>query len=294
MSSIQPAVYVAGALYAQGPTVIDALKGSGFTTIIGWAVHVHPEGTLYFNDTPVVVDGGYVGALDWPGLLAQLKQGRTSVDRLIFSVGGAGVGDFDSIKALIAEQGTGSTSILYRNFAALKSAIPTIDAIDLDDETTYDRDSTVAFCQMLSGLGYSITFCPYWDPDYWVGCLAALDRGSPSPVTGFNLQCYAGGGGNNPQDWIAAVGGAMGWDAATASAFVSPGLGSDSAPSDVEAQLSVWNKGLPPGEGLQGAFLWRYDDLGDPGQLGAYAAAIVQGLAPAEAAASATPEPAAT
>lgn len=284
------AIYGGGPFYSGGPAVIADLKASGFTTIVAWALHVSATGDLIFNDPTIVSGGNYVGDPGWPGLLAELKQGQTSVNRLVFSIGGWGVGDFPNIQALIQSQGTGPGSILYRNFAALKEAIPTLDAIDLDDETLYDEATTVAFSRMLGALGYNVTFCPYASPDFWTGCLAEIESQSPGLVTGFNLQCYAGGSGNQPQQWIDAIASAMP-PGFPASGFVYPGLwcrngpgcASGTCPAGVTAEFRDWQP-----SGIQGGFVWLYDDLqkcedsgvcSGPMGSAAYASAIAQGLA---------------
>ena len=45
-----------------------------------------------------------------------------------------------------------------KSFAA---TFPAIDGIDMDCEETYDVPSFAAFCKMLIGIGFGITFCPY-------------------------------------------------------------------------------------------------------------------------------------
>ena len=291
MANITAAIYADGSLYSGGSAVVDDLKASGFTTCIAWAMHVSAGGDLSFNDTPILDGTGYIGDPAWPDLLASLKQGTTSVDRLIFSVGGWGVGDFPNIQTLIQSQGTGPTSTLYKNFAALKKAIPAIDAIDFDDESLYDPATTVAFSQMLGELGYQVTFCPYSNTDFWVGCLNQLEQSNPGLVTGFNLQCYAGGGGNTPGPWIDAI--ALGMPAGfPAQTFVSPGLwcrhgdacDQDDCPEAVQQTFAGWKS-----SGIDGGFIWVLGDIehcatsgvcgaGAPMGTAAYAAAIVDGL----------------
>jgi hypothetical protein len=288
MGNLMTAVYGGGPFYTGGQPVIDDLKNSGFTTVVAWAVHVNSGGDLIYNDPTIVSNGQYVGDSSWPGLLANLKQGG-SVNRLLFSIGGWGTGDFENIQALIKSQGTGPNSILYQNFQALKQAIPSIDGIDLDDESLYDQDTTVQFCQMLYGLGYQVTFCPYTMTQFWVNSLYALNSQTPGLVTGFNLQCYAGGAGNDPQDWINAIQAKMGPDF-DAAGFVFPGLwcrngdGCDQGdcPDSITSQFKAWKP-----DGIQGGFIWLYDDIQKcensgtcSGSMGtaAYASAIVQGL----------------
>jgi len=256
-------VYCAGELYSGGNAVINDLKTSGFNTVIAWAVHVTPSGDLVYNDPPIITGGKYVGPAGWPEQLASLKTGATSVDRLIFSVGGWGVGDFPNIKALIEKDGIGSDTALYKSFKALKDAIPTIDAIDFDDETTYDHNTTVQFSLMLHAIGFEVTYCPYTAQNFWIDCLYAVEQQVPGLVTAFNLQCYSGGAGNNPETWIQAIQTKMGTDF-DANDFVIPGLacmhntpngGQGMCPSKMTSTLEGWNQGE---NNLKGGFVWRY------------------------------------
>ena len=135
------AIYIGGPLYSD-PNAIADLKDSGFTTVEAWALHVSDTGDFSFNDTPIVQNAEYVGDPGWPAALAGLKQGG-GVTELYFSIGGWGVADFANIQQLIEQQGSGPSSILHRNFAALQSAIPVIDGIDFDDEDNYDQNTIV-------------------------------------------------------------------------------------------------------------------------------------------------------
>jgi len=54
--------------------------------------------------------------------MATLKLG--TVKRVTFSIGSSNYGDWENITNLINAQGTGPGSILYKDFQALKTAIP--------------------------------------------------------------------------------------------------------------------------------------------------------------------------
>lgn len=292
MSAITAGIYGGDPLYSGGDAVIDDLRASGFTTVVAFAIHVAENGDLVFNETAIVSAGEYVGDPAWPGQLSRLKQDQpTSVNRLLFCIGGWDTSDFSRVQAFIKEYGPTPDSPLGRSFQALKSAIPAIDGIDFDDESVYDPNTTVPFAQMLNGLGFEVTFCPYTNMDFWVGCLQKLNGSIPNLVTGFNLQCYAGGEGQTPGPWIDAIKKAMGPDF-DAQGFVSPGLwcrngapacDQGRCPSDVYAQINEWSP-----TGIQSGWIWEFDDLlacessgtcsGDTMGTADYAQAIVNAL----------------
>lgn len=280
------ALYASGVIYPGNAGTITDLTGSGFSTLIAWAMHVDASGNLSFNNTPIVTNGVYVGDASWPGFFAGVKGAGSSVTQLYFSIGGWAVGDFPHIKALLNTYGTGSSNPLYVNLQALKAAIPSIDGIDLDDETLYDQNTTVNFSCMLNALGFAVTFCPYSNMSFWTGCLSATNAQVPGCIVGFNLQCYAGGAGNDPATWIAGIAQAMG-SAFPAAAFLSPGLAGGNGgddPSSVESQFQQWQP-----DGITSGFIWNYDSLGNwssgvcspPGTSASYAAAVDTGLVPA-------------
>lgn len=290
MSSLTTLIYGGGPFYTGGGTVIADLQNSGFTTVVAWGIWIRPtSGDLYYNDTLVVQGGKYVGDPHWNATLASLKQGTTSVDRILLSI----LGPFANIKAL----GTNKNGILYNNFQALLQAVPALDGIDFDNEDSYD-DTTVDFALMLQSIGYSqVTFCPYTEPDTWAGWLAKIDNQASGFVTGFNLQCYSGGSQNQYQipDWIAAIQNSMG-SGFDAKGFVYPGLwcihdtdGAKCSDGDCPASVTSKFKGWQS-NGLQGGWIYLYDAIQECSGSGfcgdgvvmdtaAYASAIVQGLA---------------
>jgi hypothetical protein len=299
MGAVTAGIYGGGPIYQGGTGSIDDLRASGFTTVVAWSVWVSAEGDLNLNMNQQLTEGGeYWAGPDFADLMARLKQSPTSVTRLLFSVGSSEAATWEAIQSLVKSQGTGPDSALYRSFAALKQAIPGIDGIDFDDESVYDPKTTVPFAQMLHGLGYEVTFCPFdylGELDFWTGCLAELNvQDAPPVVTAFNLQCYAGGAGNDPQEWIAAIEGIMpkGYDAA---ALVQPGLwcvhddgsggtcNEGDCPTAIESTFAAWKP-----TGIGGGWIWLLDDVRKCERSGAcsgaaigtaaYAKAIVQAL----------------
>jgi hypothetical protein len=250
--------------------VIDTLRGSGFTTVMLWAIHLRPNGDLYYNDHLIVSNGRYVGDAGWPARLRRLKQAPTSVNRIEVSVGSAGPNDWGYITSLVNSGGTGPNSILYRNFSALKAATGA-DALNNDDEQEYNLKTTTAFARMTDTLGYRFTFAPYTNTSFWKSLKANLG-GSVDRVY---LQGYAGGTGNNPASWNSALG-----------MKVDPGLWSrhgggcaqGDSPAGVQSRMSSWHRSA----GIVGGFMWLYDDMkacAKQGSPAAYAAAINKGVA---------------
>ncbi len=276
----ESAIFGGGPFYSGGQTVINDLRNSGFTTVFLWSIHIEDNGDLVYNDIPIVKNGAYVGAdADWPARLATLKTAPTSVKRVEVSIGAWGVPDFERMAKLANGTaagcgttvvcGTGSGSILYRNFQALKTATGA-DAVNFDDESHYNVADTTTFGQMLIGLGYKITFAPYTNQSFWKGVKDNLG----ASVDRIYLQVYDGGAGNNPATWNTAMG-----------MTVMPGLwtkhGSGCSAGDSPAQVNTRMAGWKTSAGISGGFLWLYDDIQAcwaQGTTAQYAAAINNAL----------------
>jgi len=175
-------------------------KASGFTTLITFAMHVNADGTLMIAGV-ACTNGVYVGPTNWNSLITTLKTPPTTVTRYEVCIGGWEDTSYDNIKSLVSSQGTGSGSILYKNFQALKKAVPGIDAINDDDEKTYDLNSSTNFANMLGSLGYKFTQVPYMNQSFWVSLKNAITNCDYAYV-----QCYEGGAGNDPGQWQSALG----------------------------------------------------------------------------------------
>ncbi len=246
----QSILYGGGPLYSYAATHRDMIRASGFTTIVLWTIHVHEDGDLVLNDKKLVDDGVYVGRAEWPGEVAAFKTGNTSVKRIEIAIGSWGVPDFERIESFIDAEGTGPGSTLYQNFLALRNAVPAIDAVSYDDESNYDVDSTVTLSHMLNDLGYKISLCPYTYSSFWSSVYSTVDNQRPGIIDRVDLQCYAGGGGNNPGTWNNYFGGLK----------VSPGMWcypTGNPPSQVQSQMTSWNNSYT----IAGGFMWLLDDM---------------------------------
>lgn len=264
-------IYGGGPMYKHVASNISEIENSGFTEVIVWSVEVNSAGDLNLNgEFPLTSGGAYVGNNTWPSFAADLvtmKQGTPK--RITLSIGSSNVGDFQDIKALVNAQGTGSNSILYKDFQALKAALPSVDAIDFDDENSYDSASTVAFAVMLGNLGYHVTISPYTNASYWTSVVSQINSQLPGTVDGVHLQAYSGGAGNSP---------CSGWSFGSVPVY--PGLwDADDTPPQVQSQMSSWHSQCA----ITGGFLWLYDDIAGKtynggNETAAYANAIHNGV----------------
>ena len=243
-------IFGGGPLYQGGQQVMDTLRSSGFTTVVLWTIHVRSgSADLWFNDDLVISNGRYVGDPEWPARLRSLRQAPTSVNRIEVGVGSAGPDDWGVIADLVRSQGTGPGSILFRNFQVLKQ-ITGAEAINNDDEQHFDLDTTTRFARMAVSLGYKFTIVPFHNTGYWQALRsnlgAAMDR--------VYVQAYAGGDGNDPTDWGRDMG--MPVDPGLWSRH-GDGCGAGDSPSQIGNRMRGWRQSA----GIQGGFIWLFDDI---------------------------------
>ena len=255
-------IFGGGPFYKNAAANITEIENSGFTEAIVWSVEVSSTGDLNFNgEFPLTSGGVYVGNAthpDFPGNMALLKQG--TVKRVTFSIGSSNYGDWEDITNLVNTQGTGPTSILYKDFQALKAAIPALDAIDFDDENSFNSPTTISFGVMLGQLGYHVMPDAFDDSSYWTNVVSQINSQLPGTADGVHLQAYAGGAGNNP---------CVGWNFGSVPVF--PGLwDQDDTPSQVQSIMTGWHNQC----GIVGGFMWLYDDFVGNGLAAQYASAI--------------------
>lgn len=216
--TVSTRIYAGGSVQFGGQLAVDDLISAGYSAVIVWSVHVASNGDLSLNDTKIVSGGVYSESkttpMDLPARLAQIRKAGTQI---LFSVGSGGSSDYANIGALLTQQGTGSSSVLYKNFAALKQAMVKaggdIDAIDFDNEEisvswgkTVDPaqvKTMTEFSTLLKNVGFaSVTFCPYNNLDTWTDTYTkVLSQHGKDFVSAIHLQCYSGGLGNSPAPW---------------------------------------------------------------------------------------------
>ena len=231
-------IYVDGQYYAPTTASQNIARSSGYTSLFLFTTNIETTGNITGFGATLCQNGSYTGDPTWGAKLSACKAAPSSVNRIEICIGSAGSQAFNNIRSLIAAQGTGSGSILYRNFLALKNATGA-DAIQFDDETTYDVNSMVAFGNMLAAIGLKVTLCPYTQQAFWVNVKSQLGGN----VDAIYLQCYDGGAGNDPGNWINAFGGFK----------VTPGLwGNTETTASATAKMQTWRNNL----GIPGGFMW--------------------------------------
>lgn len=192
-------VYVGGHIRRERPKTITNLRSSGFTYALLFNVHVDPDGTLKTDGETICKDGKYVFNETQPHYqqdIKDLKTQPTSIQRIEIVIGGWGNDSYNNIKNLINKNGTGSTTMLYKNFKALKTAVPEIDAVNNDDEQCYDVETGAKFHIMMNDLGYQTTLAPYTYKPYWQSLCTKIRASKPKAVDRIMVQCYDGGAAN--------------------------------------------------------------------------------------------------
>ncbi len=206
-------IYICGHFRRERTTTVAALKASGYTFGILFNVHVEEDGTLTTDGEVICKDGLYVfdqrvdgyssdkAQVDYVDDVNALLTGNTSILRLEHCIGGWTNMSYKNITNLVRSQGTGTNSILYKNFKALKDAIPSVIAINNDIEHEYDADTQSQFHIMLYDVGFKTTIAPYTNKSYWDSFVSKVQAGRPGAVDRNYLQCYGGGAGNTPNNW---------------------------------------------------------------------------------------------
>jgi hypothetical protein len=283
--------------------LVDELKVAGFNTVVIWAIQVHSDGTIMFNQQPIAQNGQFL--MPWlPPLIQSLQTPPTLVDTVLFSIGAGSVDTWTHIEAALATPAT--ALMLAQNFQAFSAAL-SFDGFDYDDEDNLDPATVQAFTQILSTPNArTITFCPYEDAGTWAGFLPPLytwaqqqlpPRGQP--VQWMNLQCYAGGTNDDAsglvQTFQTAISGVTGtggggipysYDGTYALEFIVPGLTvigknyNTNPPTNVTYTPAQIQAGFANLSGVGGGWLWNCGSVsGTYGYtLQDYAQAIIDGL----------------
>jgi hypothetical protein len=278
---------------------LEYVRTSGFNTVILWTLHVHPEGTLMYNDAVIAKDGVFAATFNYlPSLLKGLLAPGSTVDTVLFCIGSAGADDFTTLQSLLTNSDPKAASHLRRNLTALQVALP-LAGFDFDDEDALASSdvSTVAQLGLMlcGGNANIISYCPFNGyQTFWADCLSAtyaLDQTQrpplPQTVQWMGIQTYGGGVVTNFVDAIEANNNAsppQPTGVSNPAAFVLPGYsaGTNSAdgqmtPDQVQAAVA---SAVATNPDLPGAFIWNSGQVdASPFTLSQYAQAIIRGLA---------------
>ena len=247
-------IYICGYFNRSPEVAVPAMKQSGYTFGILFNINVEENGDLTYEGQTICHEGVFVLPETSPRFVDDVNSliaGNTSLLRLEYCIGGWGNASYGRITQLVREQGTDENSILYRNFKALKRAIPAVIAINNDLEQDYEPESHAQFHIMLYDLGFKTTIAPYMNKDsYWVPFVRAVLEARPGAVDRNYLQCYGGGASNQPGDWnIEGV-----------PVYGSYDIESGGFPKEeIMDRLTRWKEEA----GIVGGFYWNYNDNRD-------------------------------
>jgi hypothetical protein len=277
-------VYTLGTFDAQNPNqsqlnamaqAAGTLAASGFDLIVLASMHVHDDGSIYFNDTPMIENGQVTGQLapDLAQYLQTVKDGAHATILASFGGGGTfngnavGFWDFTCIDTLISKYPNPAGNPFFQNLTCLFSSYP-IDGFDIDLESYSGYDSftgtLVAVVQWLTVNGHGATLCPYDAPDFWCEIVKRTQSGGTPSVTWVNLQ----NAGTTLKSFVAqleAVG--IGTDAIS---------GGTQVGSETPAVVEEYYSGLAQG-GLTSGWLWNLESIGIANAK-SYAEAVTAGL----------------
>ncbi len=258
-AAAQSGIYVCGHFRRNRASAVTKVRNSGYTNAILFNVDVQEDGTLttdydWGNKKAaeaggiICQDGEYVFGQYQPYYANDIKKllaAPTSVRRIEICIGGWGNGSYGKIKDLIKKEGTGENSTLYRNFKALKEAIPEIEAVNNDQEQDYDVNTAVEFHKMMYDLGYKTTIAPYMNKSYWQNIVKKINDARKGAVDLVYLQTYGGGAGNNPADW----------NFGDIPMWVGFDCESNGNLSEMQSKFSNWKDAAK----VVGGFLWNYN-----------------------------------
>lgn len=242
-------IYVCGHFNRSPQTAVPALKQSGYTFGILFNINVEENGDITYEGQTVCRDGVFLLHETSPRFVDDVNSlisGRTSMARLEYCIGGWTNMAYQKITHLVRTVGTGEDSPLYKNFKALKEAIPAVIAVNNDIEHEYDAETQAQFHIMLYDLGFKTTIAPYMNKEYWERFVEIVETARPGAVERNYLQCYGGGAGNQPRDWnIAGLPIYGSWD------LEANGFKKD----EIVSRLTNWkNEGT-----IVGGFYWNYN-----------------------------------
>ncbi len=239
----------------------SSINSSGFGTVLLGQWHVHSDGSIYYNNAPLdtVIQGLKV-------IPTALKLGG-SVKKVLLSFGPYG-SDFQGIQSNLA---------LFKKTIAGVQAMTDIDGLDWDLEQNYEQFTglLVDLTKWANSLDMMVTAAPFQDQQFWTKVLKQTNTGGSAGFSWWNLQLY---GGADYGQWVGYLKDLV----PDRQAFLVPGFKvlAGATPSVVQSSLSQLEDSCP---GLDGGFIWQYENIIDGGYTAAqYATAIAAGLGTAK------------
>jgi len=259
-ASREAVLYCQGTFSAENPTptqwkqMIEAAKDigtSGFTTVILGQFHVHPDGTIFYNDSPLSTVMEALQAI--PTLLK-----RAGIVKRVLITFGPFASDFSSIASHLSD---------FKATMATLMSSSGIDGLDWDLEQQLEQftDLLVDLTVWASKLGRQVTAAPYYDQPFWTSVLDKT-QAQGGRFAWWNLQLY---GGAQYDQWVTS---------SVPAAFLFPGFANTqgATPGSIQAAIQNLAGSYPT---IRGGFLWRYESIAGSGYTTAqYAQGILGGL----------------
>lgn len=278
--------YITGLFGAQDKWVGDAtaqqLLASSLNTYIFWSLHVQPNGDLTYNNVSLVSNGvANTPVTDPIGKLIKDALASGKAQSIYFSIGAGGVSDWANIENILNNGGTNLSNFVQNLGVLVEMGVDGFD-FDYEENIAQPVETIASMGELLySHFKSKVTYCPYHGKSMWIDCLKqTFAKVGSQPVQAFNLQCYSGGGGNNPGQWINSLNSSLsGTGVTNAASFIRPGLavaGSASYPHYNPDQMTDYLKSYP----CTGAWIWQTQQVLESGQysLNQYASAMEAGL----------------
>nr|BBH88113.1 hypothetical protein KTC_28640 [Thermosporothrix sp. COM3] len=214
------------------------LGDAGFGTIILAFLHVHNDGSFWYNNISLAKTQSFL-----PNIIKTMKQPK-KVSKVLLSIGGWKTEDFQAIKKNPAK--------FKQQFLTWKNTLG-IDGFDIDIENDYEECKTTLVDLVNWGAkqGLTVTAAPYTERNYWLDILKQTSSSKKPLFAWWNLQLY---GRANYADWEKEVKKVV----TDAQAFLVPGytIEYQAAPNDILSDLKNLRKTY---SGISGGFLWQYE-----------------------------------
>jgi hypothetical protein len=261
----------------------QAIAASDFNLVMLASMHVHDDGSLWFNETKMISSHPPTPAGELSPNLAScietMKRKPSGSGKVLASFGGGGVQDYNAvgywdflnIQKLIAQYPNPADNPFFQNLQFMFATYPGIDGFDIDLEsyTGYDQftPTLVTLIAWLSRNRHLATLCPYDAPSFWCDVVKQTQSSGGTPAVAWvNLQNASGG--------LSAFAGPL-KNVDVGLGRIVGGLQTDGmSPAQVRSYFDVMKVEYPD---IGGGWLWNLEDFGTR-NTAAYASAVARGL----------------